>query len=141
MNIIQCKMCRKPFHSVGGKICAECLQKIDDDFITVRDYLYDNRGADIDKVAEETGVAKTIIIHLLREGRLVISNADGSEVNALLCEICKKPISTGRMCDDCRNAVASTMQKTLVSDKPPVTEKKDMHASKHTGKMHTNPRK
>ena len=139
MNIIQCKMCRKPFHSVGGRICSECLTKIDGDFVTVRDYLYENNRADIDTVSEKTGVDKAVILYLLKEGRLTIENAEG-ESGALLCEVCKKPISTGRMCDDCKGAVASTMQKTLASDKPPEPPKKDLQASKYTAKMHTNPR-
>ena len=112
MNIIQCSMCKKPFQSFGGKICGNCLEKIDKDFIVVRDYIYENKKADMDKVAEDTGVPKQIIMHLLKEGRLTIEEPEGRS-GLLFCEVCKKPISTGRMCKDCKDKVANTMQKSI----------------------------
>ena len=120
MDIIQCNFCKKPFQSLGGKVCAECLQKLDADFIIVRDYIYENKRADIDKVSEETGVSKHAILHLLKEGRLIMEDALSG---LLLCETCKKPITTGRMCDACKKSVASKMDKIVSGVKSPV--KKD----------------
>ena len=119
MLIIQCKFCKKPFQSYGGKTCANCLEKIDKDFVTVRDYINENRHAHIDQVAEETEVPKQIIIHLLKEGRLIVDDPDGASNGLLSCEICKKPIHTGRMCKDCKNSVASTMKKSIEIRKTP----------------------
>ena len=136
MNIIQCKMCSKPFHSLGGKICPDCLKKIDEDFITVRDYIYENRNTGMEKVSEETGVDKAIILHLLKEGRLTLDSPDSEGV--LFCEICKKPINTGRMCAECKEKVASTMNKSIGGNKPQQPENKELKASKHTAKMHTD---
>jgi len=112
MNIIQCHFCKKPFQSLGGRICGNCLEKIDKDFITVRDYIYENKHADMDTVSEETGVSKQIIMHLLKEGRLIVDDPEDSG-GLLTCEVCKKPIRTGRMCKDCKDAVATTMQKSM----------------------------
>jgi len=117
MNIVQCTFCKKPFTSLGGRICPACNEKIDKDFITVRDYIYDNRHSNIDKIAEETEVSKQIIIHLLKEGRLIIDSPDGDGL--LLCEMCKKPINTGRLCKDCTGKVASSMDKNVASNKKP----------------------
>ena len=136
MNIIQCKMCKKPFHSIGGKVCPDCLKKIDQDFFVVRDYIYDNQGADIDTVSEETGVEKAVILHLLKEGRLTLATPGGAGGSMLMCEVCKKPIVSGRMCEVCKNKVASTMQKNVDGNKPP-PEKKQTEASKYSSKMHT----
>lgn len=116
MNIIQCTFCKKPFQSFGGRICGNCLERIDKDFITVRDYIYDNKHADIDTVSEETGVPKQIILHLLKEGRLIIDDPDGGG-GLLFCEVCKKPINTGRMCKDCKDIVSVTMQKSIETRK------------------------
>ena len=113
MNIIQCSFCKKPFQSFGGKICGNCLEKIDKDFVIVRDYIYENKHADMDKVSEETEVPKQIILHLLKEGRLIIDDPESGKGRLLLCEVCKKPISTGRMCKDCKSSVAATMQKNI----------------------------
>ena len=116
MNIVQCTFCKKPFASIGGKICPACLEQIDKDFITVRDYIYEHKHSNIDRIAEETEVKKQIIMHLLKEGRLTLDDAAGGGV--LFCEVCKKPINTGRMCKDCKDKFASKMQKNVGGPKP-----------------------
>ena len=135
MNIIQCSFCKKPFQSLGGKICGNCLEKIDKDFIKVRDYIYDHKHANIDIVSEETEVPKQIIMYLLKEGRLIIDDPSGSGGGLLTCEVCKKPITTGRMCKDCQNTVASTMQKSIGSGQPAQPQRKDIKPGKGTAKI------
>ena len=117
MNIVQCTYCKKPFQSLGSRICPACLEQIDRDFITVRDYIYEHKHSNIDKIAEETEVKKSIIIHLLKEGRLIIDSPDGDGL--LVCEMCKKQINTGRMCKDCMGKVASTMDKNVSAGNKP----------------------
>ena len=119
MNIIQCVFCKKPFQSYKGRICSSCLDRIDRDFVTVRDYIYENKHANMDKVSEETGVPKQIIMHLLKEGRLVVDDPDGAGGGVLLCEVCKKPINTGRMCKNCQDKVSNTMQRSINTRKAP----------------------
>jgi len=138
MNIIQCRMCRKPFDSIGGKICPECLQKIDKDFIKVRDYIYEHKRTDVDTVSEETEVEKAVILHLIKEGRIELGGG-GSGGGALLCEVCRKPISSGRMCPECKDKLSSTMQKSIGIDKPAGKErdKKNLTDPKNTKGMHT----
>jgi len=114
MNIMQCQFCKKPFQSIGRRICPDCLEQVDRGFVTVRDYLYDHKHADIDTVCEDTGVSKHIILHLLKEGRLTLGDeSDGAGV--LFCEMCKKPISSGRLCSSCKDKVTGTMQKNIES--------------------------
>ena len=139
MNIIQCKICHKPFQSLGGNTCADCLTKIDRDFMTVRDYIYDNPNSNMEKVSEETGVEKAVILHILKEGRLKLDTPDTEGL--LVCYICKKPISSGRMCSECKGKVASTMSKSIGSNKPTEQDKQDLKASKHNAKMHTEIKK
>jgi len=122
MNIIQCTFCKKPFQSLGKRICNSCLERIDRDFITVRDYIYENKHASIDTVAEETEVPKQIILYLLKEGRLIIDDPGGGGV--LFCESCKKPIQTGRMCDECKHKFANKMSDNVASNKAAPEQKK-----------------
>ena len=136
MNIIQCKICNKLFQPISGNICPSCVNKIDRDFITVRDYIYDNPNSRIDEVSEETGVDKATILQLLKEGRLTLDSPDTDGM--LLCDICKKPISTGRMCKECKEKIASTMTKSIGGAKPPEPQKKELKASKYNAKMHTD---
>ena len=136
MNIIQCKICKKPFQSIGGMTCPDCLIQIDRDYITVRDYIYENPHSHMDKVSEETGVSKAIIMQLLKEGRLILESADTEGL--LRCEMCKKTISSGRMCQVCKSKVASTMNKSMKNPNPAPQEKKDLNTGKHNAKMHTD---
>jgi len=116
MNIVQCRFCLKPFASVGGRVCPVCNEKIDKDFITVREYLYENKHSNIEVISEETEVSKQIIIHLLKEGRLVIDGPiEGGGI--LVCELCKKPVNTGRLCKDCMGEVALSLDKGVTSGK------------------------
>ena len=133
MNIIQCSLCKRPFQSMGGKTCGECLVKLDEDFIKVRDYISENKRAGIEVVSEETGVSKQAILHLLKDGRLIID--DPQEGGMLLCEACRKPISTGRLCKECKNSVASTMQKSIAAHKTMDQQKKDAQNLKGTAKV------
>ena len=140
MNIVQCRMCRKPFDSIGGKICPECLQKIDKDYVKIRDYIYEHKRADVDTVAEETEVDKAVILYLIKEGRVTLGGA-GSGAGALLCEVCKKPISSGRMCTQCKEKLSATMQRSIGMDKQTDKEKakKTLSDPKSTKGMHTRP--
>ena len=133
MNIVQCTFCKKPFQSYGGRICAACLERIDKDFIKVRDYIYENKHANLDTVSEETEVPKQIIMHLLKEGRLILDNPDAEGV--LVCEVCKKPINTGRMCVECKEKFASKMQSSIDSKKPPRPGDRGMPGGKGTAKI------
>ena len=138
MNIIQCNFCKKPFHSLGGKICTECNRKIDEDFIKVRDYIYEHNDTNIDKVAEETEVSKQVIVHLLKEGRLTINDGQGGGAGMLFCEVCKTSINTGRMCDSCKEKLTSAMNKNITSGKSPQTRRIDPHDPHITAKINKN---
>jgi predicted amidophosphoribosyltransferase len=106
-NIVQCKFCKRPFQRVSGNICSNCLSDIEIDFVTLRNYLYDHQDINsVELLVKETGVKKNIIIHLLREKRFSIYDPSG---NGLTCESCHKPLDTGRICDDCKNVLASSI--------------------------------
>jgi len=119
MNIIQCQFCKKPFASLRGRVCPACLEQIDKDFFVVRDYIYEHKQTNIDIVAKETEISKQKILHLLKEGRLIIDSPDGSGVGILQCEMCKKSINTGRLCKDCTGKVASTLDKNVSGGQTP----------------------
>lgn len=137
MNIIQCSLCKKPFHSIGGKVCIDCLKKLDDDFIIVRDYIYEHKHADIDKVSEETGVSKQSILYLLKDGRLQFDDLSAGG-GVLFCEVCKKPINTGRMCKECKGRIAMTMEKSISTNKPQEQRKPNDPIFKGAAMMKTN---
>lgn len=109
MTIIQCKLCRKPFNSAGNKFCTDCLRQIENDFFIVRDFIYDNKGADIDAISRGTGVDKIVIQHLIREGRFFYEDVQAEGAGVYKCKICGKPAGTDKICRDCKANLASSM--------------------------------
>lgn len=131
-TIEQCKFCSKPFHSVGGKVCPNCLSKIDEDYITIRDFIYDATGnIDIDIICEETGVDKKVVLHLIEEKRLVFSTPLSG---GLTCSICHKPINSGSLCESCKLSLSSTLSSSIA--KPVEKKKTPLPSGSKTAKMH-----
>jgi len=109
MAFKQCEFCRRPYEDMGKSVCGECLLKLDEDFVKIREYLYDHNGAGIEEVSEETGVSRKVIFYLLKEERLIVGDENGSVNGILKCESCKRPIPTGRMCGSCKKEVVKSL--------------------------------
>jgi len=91
--------------------------KLDEDFILIREYLYDNDGAGAEEVSEATGVSRKTIIYLLKEERLLVGDKKGRSI--LRCETCRKPINTGRICTNCKEEVQQAIQENISAVKAP----------------------
>lgn len=117
MDLRNCEKCGRMFGSEDGqRLCSKCLLiNIEDDFKLVRDYLYDNPGADVREVAAATGVAKPVILKLLKDDRIEV--ADNENI-VLKCEVCGKSIKSGRKCEECKNEFAKALVKTADELKP-----------------------
>ena len=108
MDLRNCPRCNRIFAYRGNRLCSRCLKNDEDDFKKVKEYLYNNPGATIVEVSEETGVEENQILRYLRESRIEIKEED----NLLLdCERCGIPIRSGRFCDAC----VASMQKEFTS--------------------------
>lgn len=111
MNIKNCPICKKIFSPVcGSLICKDCIRAEEENFIKVRDYLRENRGTDINIVAEETGVSTKKILKYLREGRLEVSDGMG---DFLKCEKCGISIRSGQYCRSCLEKVSKDLSSLL----------------------------
>jgi hypothetical protein len=78
-------------------LCPSCFKEEEALFEQVDKYLRDHPGANLEAVAEGTGIAKEIILDFIRRGRLVTLETAG----LLRCDICARPIDQGRICNDC----------------------------------------
>ena len=140
MELKNCEKCGRKFGAMSSEtLCTKCsAENIETDFKKVRDYLYDNPGASVTEVSDETGVAERIILKLLKDERIEIVD----ESNGLLaCERCGVSIKSGRVCDDCKNELAKDLMgaaKTLrPEEKAPDKSKEkkkgaDFHIKKRT---------
>ena len=131
IDISQCIICKKPFQIVSSKVCPNCLEEMDGHFIKVRDYLDEHPHAGVEKVAKETEVPKSVIMFLIKEGRLIIGTGKGG---TLICEVCKKPIPEGKICDTCKGNLASMIDKTAPSKPEPKKDEPNIKGSAKIGK-------
>lgn len=130
MNIKNCPKCKKIFSPINGKtICDECHKKEEEQFAIVRDYLRENRGADINVVSEETGVSTKKILKYLREGRLEVSEGMS---DFLKCEKCGVSIKSGTYCKNCSEKMANKLQSAIMSFN---SENKDSNLRMHTRRV------
>ncbi|MCM1122940.1 MAG: hypothetical protein NC416_10175 [Eubacterium sp.] len=89
------------FKGVGEYKCEDCGAVEYDDYGKARNYLEKHTGATAAQVSEATGVSQKSIREMLKEDRLEIA----PNSNAFLtCEICGKPIRSGRYCSRCESA-------------------------------------
>ncbi|NLI60462.1 MAG: MerR family transcriptional regulator [Clostridiales bacterium] len=109
MDIRNCRRCNKIFQYRGSKYCPSCMLDLDQIFIKVRDYIYENPNATIVDVSQEVGVEEDIILEFLKAGRLELSSP-GLDY---LCERCDTPIVTGRFCNNCIKDLEREMKKGL----------------------------
>jgi len=99
MDVRNCKKCGKVFAYNGYNTCPQCKKQDEEEFMVVKEYVYDNPGADIQLVSQETGVEVKKILRYLRDGKLEIREGNGNLI--LDCERCGAAIKTGRFCERC----------------------------------------
>ena len=134
MELKNCKECGKLFSpSAGEDHCHVCRDDEEIDYQKVKDYLWDNPGASIDEVHEETGVEKETIIQFVKEGRLI---SDGIDASFLVqCERCGKEIEKGRYCSTCKNELVDGLTKGIAKK-----NKEQKKSQKSDQKMYTSDR-
>ncbi len=122
MDIRNCKACNKMFNYIGGDpLCPACIQKMDEKFDEVKQYVYDHPRCGIQEVSQEMEVSVAQIRKWLREERLAFS--EDSEI-ALNCEKCGKRILTGRFCGQCKNTMSNAFADLYKKPEPARVEKK-----------------
>jgi flagellar operon protein (TIGR03826 family) len=135
MEIKNCRRCGKIFQYNGNSICPGCIQKEDEDFQTVKEYLISHRGSTPIELSENTGVDIKTIDRFIRAGLL---DSDQYELvdGDLECDTCGRPIKSGRFCEQCLNRLQQGFSKaaqSLVPDQPlKVGKQLKPHESLHT---------
>lgn len=127
-----CRRCGRIFGYVGGiQICDACKRKDEEDFVNVKKYLYENRGASMKEVSEACEVSVEKITRFLKEGRLEIR--EGTNI-VLECESCGKSIQSGRLCANCSKQLERDMTK-VASDAAAQTQREEEEEEKKKGGM------
>lgn len=79
MSVVSCKGCGGIFSFLPRGLCADCLDRREEDFRAVREYLRDNPGATVIAACTETGVEERLVAEFIREGRLQFADHGGAE--------------------------------------------------------------
>lgn len=95
------------FKGVGEYRCEDCGAVAYDDYGKVRLYIEEHRGATAAQIESAIGIPQRTIRHMLKEGRLEVT-ADSRTF--LYCEVCGKPIRSGRYCPECEIKVHRMME-------------------------------
>ena len=124
MNVSNCRGCGRLYNAITNtKLCPQCVNKLENKFSQVKEYLRENPNSSINKVSKEMDVSVKQIKQWVREERLVFSN---TSVGGIECEQCGTLIRTGRFCDSCKFKMANNLASAL--DKPKVNmPKKPTH--------------
>ncbi|SMC35515.1 hypothetical protein [Papillibacter cinnamivorans] len=105
-----CEYCGRLFQSIGTDICSACSEKLDRDFVKVREYIYENpENVSIADILENTEVPEKVIRLFLKEGR--ISSRTVSLGDYVKCEACGAPTDGGRLCRKCAAAFSAEAAK------------------------------
>ena len=121
MDVKTCRNCGKLYNYLGKitPYCPVCMKELEEKFEVCRKYIKENPGANIQEVADESGVSLKVIKQWVREERL--SFTEGSLVG-IECEICGANILTGRFCAKCKQnlqtGLSSLIQKPKTETKP-----------------------
>ena len=122
MEIQSCSNCERAFAFDGNDLCPRCRFDDDDaEFKRVKEYLYDNPGADIKEVSDETEVSTKKILQYLKDERITI--AEGSKNTALSCERCSVAINMGKYCNKCINEMKQEFTSAIKKDDKKKEEK------------------
>ncbi len=99
MSMINCEHCGKVFNSSGFfKVCPVCMERDENDFAKIKEYLYERPCSKIFDVSNDLNISVKKIKRYLRENRLEIIEKNN---HFLFCEMCGKPIQSGNYCDEC----------------------------------------
>ena len=131
MEYRNCLRCGKVFNYMSQPICDDCARAEEEDFMRVKEYVWDNPHSNLIAISEATGVSEKRIMKYLKEGRLEIENDESAPL--LTCDHCGKPITSGRYCDACVININSTINDLFVDRTPEI--KKPI--SNGNPKMHT----
>jgi methionyl-tRNA synthetase len=110
-DVRNCLWCGKIFNYVSGPvICPACRKKDEEDFKKIKQYLYDYPRASISQISSNLEISVKRIKEYLRQGRLEIINNDNNIY--LECQICGKPIKSGKYCEDCERKLQMRFKNT-----------------------------
>lgn len=105
-----CPTCNGFFNYTGlREVCHNCAQKEEDQYQEVYRFLRkrENRAANVDRIAEATGVERDLLYQWVRKGRLHPAMFPNL---GYPCDNCGRLTTTGKLCEKCQNELKSELR-------------------------------
>lgn len=109
MEVRNCKSCGRLYNYIGGSyrnLCPNCINKVEEKFSEVKDYIDEHKNATIPDVSKDCDVRVEQIEHWIREERLYFS--EDSPIG-IACENCGITIKSGRFCPACKAKMSNVL--------------------------------
>ena len=101
MEVTNCKACGNLFnYESGPRLCPNCMKKLEQKFMTTKNYIRENPGSNINTVAKECKVSIPQIKKWIREERLTF-------------------------CAECKAKMINRLDNAYEKPKPTVQQKKE----------------
>lgn len=99
MNIINCKICNKPFVRIRSSTCKACEKLEMRNICHINEYTDNNPLATFEEIASSLGLQKSYVKRLQVEGRVRIKDR---------CQTCGAVINTDKWCSDCKEKLTKS---------------------------------
>ncbi|MEN6414811.1 MAG: hypothetical protein ABFC84_18895 [Veillonellales bacterium] len=116
MGLKNCPECGRLFVDNLTGMCIDCYKQVEEDELTVANYLREVRKASLEQIHEATGVKEKIILRMIRRGRIT-----SDFYVTYPCETCGAPIHEGRVCPACSKNILDQVHAD--KEKPPQKNK------------------
>ena len=116
MEVRNCKSCGRLYNYIGGSyknLCPDCVNKMEDKFGEVREYIEKNRSATMPMISQDCEVRMEQIERWIREERLFFSEDSPIGID---CENCGITIKSGKYCPACKSKMTNVLS-DLYNDK------------------------
>ncbi len=109
-ELANCEYCDKVFAKINRSICPDCMKEEEKKYERVVQFLRirKNRQATITEISEATEVEHEIILQFVKDKRLRRSQFPNLYTS---CERCGEPVSSGVLCDKCKNDIKYDLKK------------------------------
>ncbi|MCI9021219.1 MAG: flagellar protein [Eubacterium sp.] len=107
MDVRTCKSCKRLFNYLSGPvICPSCVEKLEEKFKEVKDFIRENPHSSLKEVSEAKEVSVKQLKNWVREERLRF--ADDSPVG-IECMNCGAMIKYGKYCEACKGKMINNL--------------------------------
>lgn len=118
MDVRTCKSCKRLFNYLTGPVvCSACLEKLEEKFQQVKEYIRENPHSSLQEVSEANDVTVKQLKNWVREERLKF--ADDSPVG-IECMNCGAMIKYGKYCEACKGKMINNLSHAV--EEEPVKE-------------------